>query len=66
MYQDDHVPALVEQKKSKHRHRRKGTFHYILQKKILKYLQHTVQTKTQFFCSVFGMKKMNGVETTIC
>ena len=51
MYQDDNVSAIVEQK-SKHKHRRRGTFHYILQKKIiiiLKYLQHTVQIKTLFF-----------------
>ena len=31
MYQDDNVSPIVEQK-SKHKHRRRGTFHYILQK----------------------------------
>ena len=32
MYQDENVSAIVEQI-IKHKHRRRGTFHYILQKK---------------------------------
>ena len=64
MYQDDNVSAIVELNIGK-----EALFTIYCKINIiiiLKYLQHTVQTKTQFFCSFFGTRKMNGVDTTIC
>ena len=69
MYQDDNVSAIVEQK-SKHKHRRRGTFHYILQKKnnnnIEIFTTYCANKNTFFLGSIFGTRKVNGVETTIC